>query len=564
MKKITIILGLVLMSALLFGQKKTKEKVEISHIQLPQYQLVGVKTYTSTWTTNVEQEVLENWNKLGLNANLVKGVLRLSGFDYATEGADINLNLICGELSFGEPEIINIAGEGNPANYRANYRISGEWKIEISGKHQHTIDLTDIINNIEVKYPGLKDSYGAARIIPSSATVEYAISANPEKTQQIVNAQLIKALTDNITEYFNEELGYLKKTSKFKLYGFKSNKKFDMSAWDEPTLKAIELLNKIDAGENPSTIYNEYKTVFTFWDSEFEKNKLNVKENKNVLEPTVKNLINTLLLVNPSEIKEEYIKILDEFIFLDDLEKRVADAKERQAANSYSDMNFSELYKMPVLRNYFYPVTFETSKNGKKRGMIQFSSPYYLNPWETGNFVKIYDLDVYNSVDGKVVSKQAVDLKTIDSYTIFGDKFVQMKFTDPAVVTIGGGASFLEELIKGSASAYKNYSMEVAETNGMVLDLSKGLSGQSEKQLAKSRMNPTIVLAHGKKPIVIYSYSKLAKLLFDKKEISMKIAEGKYGNEPLKIKDANSGKFSGGNNASADTILEIIKDYNSN
>ncbi len=564
MKKFTIILGLVLVSSLLFGQKKTRENVEISHIQLPKHQLLGVKTYASTWTANVEQEVLEEWNKLGLNAKLVKGCMRLSGFDYAAEGADVNLNLICGELSFREPEIIDIAGEGNPANYRANYRISGEWKIEVSGKHQHTIDLTDVIKNVEFKYPALKDNYGASRIISSSATVESAISTNSEKTQQKVRSQLLKVLYDNITEYVNEELSYLKKTSEFKLYGFKSNKKFDMSAWEEQSLKAIEMLNKIDAGENPSAIYNKYKTVFTFWDSEFEKNKTNFIENKKILEVTVNNLINTLLLVNPSEIKEEYIKMFDEFTFLGDLEKRVADAKERQAANSYSDLNFSELHKVPVLRNYFYPVSFETTKNGEKRGLIQFSTPYYLNPWETGAFVKIYDLDVYNSVDGEVSSKQAVDLKKIDSYTIFGDKFVQMKFTDPAVVTIGGGAYFLEEMIKGSASAYKYFSMEVAETNGTVLDLSKGLSGQSEEQLAESRMNPDIVLAHGKKPIVIYSYSKLAKLLFDKKEISMKIAEGKYGNEPLKIKDADSGKFSGGNNASADIILEIIKDYNSN
>jgi len=549
MKNKIFAIALLALSMTSFGQKSIKEDLIVGHTRLPLTVLTGVKTFDCNW----EKDQIPEFNdKSGYDQQTIKGFLSPQGFTYTTDNPDVIITLKSNAAIIPIPEYVNMSN--SEVNYRAKYSFTPNWTITISGKINKSIDLSEKIGKIEIMFPTYKDG-SLDKKITSKEALENDVNAKQEQIIPYIKDLFAKEMLSQTKNIIASELGYTRTTTEIRIESFKSNKKNDMTAWQAPFERGIELLKKLDQGENPNELYTQYKDIFDFWDGEFAKLKDNYKGNKKVIRAAIYNLVNILTLTNPNAIKDEYITLLKE-VDADSYTQRMKakEYQERQTANIGNTPDFKTLAKLPVLKNYRYEVVYKDNKGNEKQGVILFYSPFNLDPYQFQSEFKLYDLDTYNSVHGEVSNKMKLDVKNVDSYHLYGKNYIKLKYTDPTVASIGGNEGFLEEIITGKMSLYKFYPLET-----------EGIDMVKESDLEKSRTTPSFVVNYGKKTTVAFNYKRLAKMLSDCKEVADKINNGEYGNKEIKEKTSKFGKFMQEGSHSEipeNTIITITNDFN--
>lgn len=556
-----ILLTLLLCYNFSFSQKLKDKEEKVQYTQLPHILMSEVKTYDCAWDVKFKDVMPDIETEWGYNLHTVKGFLTIQGYTYSDVDPDIIITLIGNSFEIPTPQIKEI----NSTNYRAIFKFPFDWQIKIDGKFTKLINLNEITNSIDVVYPPLEDKYGVpSQTIPNAEVLEKHLSEKSETVSEYVTEQALFQIFIEVSEIIKSELAYLKKEKEVELYYFKSNKKVDMTAWDKPFEQGKEMLNKINQGINPYSLYTEYKSTFDFWNTQFEQHKADVKENDDILKASLGNLIGLLAMVNPNEIKDEYLDVWNKvkgrkpkFI------EFVADSKKRQTINSANTYDYAQLNKSPLIKSFFYEMMYSTEKGGLKPGIIRLSTPYGLNPFEMVNTSGIYDLEIYKSLKGNVSSKNKLNIKNIKSFELLGAKYVKIKYTDPTAVTIGGTEIFMEELVSGKLSLYKFHLMESSSSSMVV---GAGVANYSSKALKASRNNKNFVISLNGKSTMVFNYSKLTDILKDSNEVSDKIKQGAYGNKPIEKKSSKLGRFMQQgihNEIDGDIVVEIAKDYNS-
>lgn len=311
-------------------------------------------------------------------------------------------------------------------------------------------------------------------------------------------------------------------------------------------------------------MYDAYKDIFDFWSAQIEQHKGDLKTHKKILRVATHNMLELLALVNPELISQESIDLYTEVNYNNkDLFKAIEKNKKRFAANVGHATDYAKLSDLPPLNKNCYNVMYTTSKGDQKPGIIKYSTPYGLDPSETGKAFKIYDLATYTSANGGVTDKHMLDPKEIASYEILGMKYVKTKFTDPTAVSFSGNEEFLEEVITGKLSLYKNYIIEEGGAGSTTLGAGISLTTGNETQ--KPNIKPLFVIKYGKKSTVVFNYSKLADILDDCKTVSDKIKDGAYGNKQVAEKTSKLGKFvqqGTHSEISEEVILKITEEFN--
>ncbi|TAJ13585.1 hypothetical protein DMA11_08475 [Marinilabiliaceae bacterium JC017] len=567
MKGKFILFVLLSTCSMLFSQRIIHKDKDIHYVQLPMVVMPGVTTYNCVWNSDgVKETIPDIETAMGYNSQTVKGFLDIQGYTYSESDPDITVTLFSEPLLLNDPEIVNLSSDSDNPNYRALYSFPLNWKIEVNGKFSHAIQLAEKDIIAEVHIPLLKDQFGSpTAAIAEREIVEKFIDENKNKVSAFVKEQALAMFFANIKEVVDSELSYQKQVKEIKLSSFKSSKKADMSAWDAPYKKGLELLDKYGKGTSPMDLYNEYKDIFEFWDAQVEQHKDNVKENKKIIKVAIGNLMSLLQVVNPGEIKPEYLEVLDQITSIDELKTQIEDGQKRQLANASNTPDYGMLSKLPALDGYKYEMVYTNNKGAQVPGVIEFSSPYGFDPYKTAASFNLYERDTYVAKLGKVSGKDKIDVKDVQSYELFGRKFVKKKYTDPTAVSIGGTECFLEEMITGSASLYRIYPQLGAGGPGGV-NIIAGGTGASKEEVENSRCHPEFVLKYKKKTLLVYNYSKLAVVLKDNQEVADKIKGGDYGNKPVAEKTSKLGKLMQQgvvNEISEEIIKKIVKEFNS-
>jgi len=564
MKTSFIAIGLLLICTFAFSQRVIDEKAEVRYVQLPMTVLPDVASYTCVWNNEaIKQDIPEIDTELGYNHRTVAGYLALQGFSFTTDHPDVTLTLESGRFELPTPAIVDISESDDATNFRAKYTIPFNWMLKIDGKITKTIDLSESNKMAVVLFPPKLGSLGQpGQVIPKADAIEKHLELKQEEVEKYVIQTALSQFFAQIQATVQSELCYTPKVKEIKIKSFKTTKKEDFSAWDKPYERGQELLTKISSGSSPSKLYTEYKEVFEFWDAQMEQHKTDLKTNKKILKVTTHNLLELLALVNPAAVKQTYIDIYKEVNHNnEELFATIESQQKRQEANTDCQSDYTQLCQLPPLRKYCYETAYTTSKGEQKTGIIKFTSPYGINPFETGNTFDLYDLDNYLAENGSVTSKHKIDQKGIQSYELLGQKYTKTKYTDPTAVSIGGNESFLEEVVIGKMSVFKYYGMEMGD--GAVIG--GGLTNNSNAQLIESRCNPQFVVKYGKKSTVVFNYSKLASLLKDCKTVADKIKDGSYGNKQIAEKSSKLGKFmqqGTHNEISEEVILKITEEFN--
>lgn len=566
MKRTLIALTLLLTCSAAFSQRITDVSKEVKHIRLPLIPMDHVKTYDCKWNfEKIAQDVPGINTSMGYNEQTIKGILSLQGYTYSTVNPDIVITLNCEHLIIPSPEIIDIDDSSTKENYRAKYTIPANWTITVEGKHTASFPIDDEMGGIVVYIPAIETEFGTpGQEIPKAEFIEKHLSENGSTVLEYVKNVAVAELFTKAKKAVRSQLSYSPILSMVEVRSFKSSKKEDMSAWDQPYARGIELLNKLNSGESPCKLYNEFKDIFEFWDNQYEQHKNNPSEHSKIISVACSNLVSLLTLTNPEALKPEYFEAWSKTGSpAKNWNTTIIDSKKRFASNGSNKVNYETLSKLPPLKGTSYQTVYTNIKGEKKDGVIEFNSSYGMNPFETGNSFSIYDNPTYIAANGNVSAKQKLKQEEIADYELFGKKYIKMKFTDPTAVSIGGNESFLEEVIVGKCSLYKNY---VLETSGDGEVAGFLLAGSTKDQLIKSRLNPLFVVKYGKKASVVFNYTRLANTLEECKTVSDKIKAGAYGNKETAEKTSKLGKFmqqGAGNEITEEIIIKITEEFNS-
>ena len=507
MKIKLIVIALILSSTTVFSQRFTKKKETIQFTQLPMIPMPNVKTYGCKWDGKSIEENFPNYkNDVGINVKTIQGILDLQGYTYNESNPDIIITLVGKKIENSEPEIVNISNtEGSP-NYRAKYSVPADWELRIEGKFSTTIKLEEFIDRVNIYVP--------TAINPSVISTEKRMEEIVLEKEKTINSYVRKtAMTIMLNEtkdIVHSKLCYRKKFENITVESFKSNKKHDMSAWEKPFEQGLELLSRIDKGENPYTLYAEYKGLFDFWDAKFQEDKDNSKKRK-VRETAATNLVNFLKLVNPDLVKDEYLSLVDS-----KMKSIVEDAQKRQAANSQSTYDYTEFNNLPVLDDNSYLTSYFNSKGDSKKGVIKLSTHYGFDPSNTSGNFKLYDLDTYLEMKDKLTSKQMIDVKSIEAYELFGSRYEKLKYTDPTALSLGGTEAFLEVIKKGELSLYKLHVLgaEGASSGAGIkslksvisFDMASAEDSSPKSLLSNCRAYPSYIIKYKKKRTVVFNY----------------------------------------------------------
>jgi hypothetical protein len=564
MKVKLIVIALILSSTTVFAQRFTKKKKTIQFTQLPMIPMPNVKTYGCKWDGKHIEENFPNYkNDVGINTKTIQGILDLQGYTYDESNPDITITLVGKKIENREPEIVNISKTKGSPNFRAKYSVPANWELKIEGKFTTTIKLEEFLDRVNIYLPTAANPM----VISTAERMENIVLQKEKTINSYVRKTAMTIMLNETKDFVNSKLCYRKKIKKITVESFKSNKKYDMTAWEKPFEQGIELLEKIDKGENPTTLYTEYKGLFEFWHAEFQDD---TKKNK-VRDAAATNLVNFLTLVNPDLVKDDYFSFVDP-----EMRSIVKDVQKRQAANSQNTINYSELNKLPVLDDHSYLTNYFTSKGDSKKGVIKLSTHYGFDPSNTNVNFELFDLDSYLKLKDKLSSKQKIDIKSIAAYELFGTKYEKLKYKDPTVLSLGGNEAFIEVIKKGELSLYKVHSLGSEESSGIVglkglksivsFDMSSQEDSGPKSLLFKCRAYPNYVIKYKKKKTVVFNYSKLADILKDCETVSKKIRSGAYGNEKVVAKKSKLGKFvqSGlHHEIKEELILKIVNEFNS-
>lgn len=548
----------------LSAQKIIDEKVKVRYTRIPNIIMNNIKTYDCKWdAAEIKIDIPGIDTELGYTEQTVKGYLALQGYTYNSENPDIVLTLQSKRLNLPIPKIVNVSSNSSTPNYRAKYKVPADWLINVDGKFSHKINMHDHIGTVEVFFPALTNSYGMpGETISKREALEKYLNENPEKVTKYVSENAVAKILGKTKEVIISELSYKSMVKDTEVHSFKSSKKHDMSTWDEPYEKGIELLNKISMGEEPIKLYQAYKSSFDFWAEQFETN--NNDGNKKIISVAANNLVQLLLLVNPEAIKPEYADhCYTGNKSRKEIKSLIEEAKQRQLVNKSNTVDYKQLSLMPPLFGNSYEITYTNSKGEKKSGVIKLSTPFGLNPFEnTGYNITIFDKDDVRDEYGKPSDKQKIDLKSVKEYELLGYKYVKLKYSDPTAVSLSGSEAFVEIVLQGKCSLFKTYSMEAG--SGSVIG--GGLSNNNSSQLAASRKNPQFIIQNTKKPVVVFNYGRVADMMKDCNTVSDKIISGAYGNKEVKKANSKLGKFiqqGSENTIKEDIITSIVKEYNS-
>ena len=565
MKTLTTVIILLIISYISFAQRVINEKIDVRYVQLPLTVMPDVKTYNCVWNKDsIKENLPEIETQFGYNDMMIKGCMAIQGLTYNKTNPDITVTLQSSAFELIDPIIVNLKEGQENANYRIKFDFPMDWKIIISGKYEAEIVLNPS-KNITVYMPALNEKYLGSEIILTPYNLSANLDLKRDEIYKIAISRFLSEALQIVENKIKNELAYVSKVKEVEIESFKTTKKEDMTEWDKPYERGRELLTKISSGESPNKLYSDYKDVFSFWDEQLLSYKVDEKENKKFIKVGFHNLINTLELVNPAAIKDEYFEIysnIDKYE-VKKIEKRIIDAQERQIANKDNSLDYHVLSKLiPLIRGYKYEVLYTNNKDEKKQGLIYFgfNSMYGFNPYQTGTGFNIFDEDISLERNGNVFEKHEVDIKKVESYELLGEKYVKIKFSDPTSISMGMNEFFLQELYSGNVSLYKHWKME--HTEGHIGDVE--LLTNTDP-IIKSRKNPVYVLDLGKKKTVVYNYKKLTKLFDDCQAVVDKINSGAYGNPPINTETSKIGNMlqnALGSDFNEEILIAIITDYN--
>ncbi len=561
-----IALILILTSSSIFAQRDIKKDKSIQFIQLPSIPMPNVKTYACKWDGKLIEQNFPNYEiEVGINPKTIQGILNLEGYTYDESNPDVTITIIGKNIENISHEIVNISNVKGVPNFRAKYIVPADWEIKIEGKFTGTIKFDELVDKLDIYVPTRINP----AVISTEARMEEIILEKEIFINSYVKNTALTLLLDITKEVVQSELCYHKKVEEVTVKTFKSNKKEDMTEWDKPFERGLDLLDKIDKGGNPIELYTEYKDIFEFWDAKFQENKGDSKKRK-ILEVSASNSVSLLAIINPNLVKNEY------FDWLDSKMKSVVEkAQKRQNANSKNSMDYGKLKELPVLDLNSYEVIYFTSDGEQKKAVLKLTSHYGVYPSETNLNFELFDLDTYLDLKGKVTSKNKIDIKSIEAYELFGTRYDKVKYNDPTALSLGGNEAFVEVLEKGELSLYKIYVIGTEENSGLGLsalksvvsfDMSSPKTSDPTSEMAKCRANPSYIISYKKKKTVVFNYSKLAEILKDCETVSEKIKAGGYGNEKVAEKESKLGKFIQGglhNEIKKEHILEIVQEFNS-
>lgn len=558
-----IVLILILSSSSIFAQRTIKKKKSIQLTQLPLIPMPNVETYTCKWDGKLIEENFPNYEaEVGINLKTIQGILNLQGYTYVDSNPDVTITLVGKKIEKLTPEIVNISSAKGAPNYRAKYMLPVDWELKIEGKFSRTIKLDEIVDKLAIYVPTTMNPV----IISTEERMEGIVLEKEITINSYIKKTAMTMILVETKDAVEEMLCYKSKLEDTRVLSFKSNKKNDMTEWEKPFERGLELLDRIDKGENPSKLYSEYKDIFEFWDAKFQENKDDSKKRK-ILEVAASNSVRLLALIDPNLVKDEYFKFVDA-----EMKTAVLGAQERQKANSQISLDYTKLHKLPILDANSYEATYLTSKGDSKKAVIKLKNHYGIDPTKTSLDFELYDLDTYLEKKGKVVSKNMIDIKSISGYELFGTNYEKVKYADPTALSLGGNEAFLEVLKKGKLSLYKVHVFGNEGSSGFGnLNLKSMISfdmsdSEPKSMMAECRANPNYIIKYKKKRTVVFNYSKLAKILEDCKVVSDKIKSGAYGNDKVAKKETKMGKFIQGglhNQIKKEHILEIVNEFNS-
>lgn len=566
MKIILISFLLLISSYTIFAQRVINKKIDVRYVQLPLTVMPDVITYNCVWDKDsIKESIPEIDPQLGYNDMMIKGCMAIQGLTYSETNPDITVTLQSSPCEFIEPIIINInEGQENP-NYKIKYSFPMNWKIKITGKFETEFELNPS-KAITFYFPDFFYT-NSTEDITDPYTLSSKLDLNRDRIYQAATRKFLEIAMQKVETKIRTELAYLSRVKEVEIKSFKTTKKVDMTEWDKPYERGQELLTKISSGKSPDQLYNEYNDIFSFWDEQLLSYKADEKENKKFIKVTFHNLINTLELVNPAAIKDEYFDIYSNISEHESnkIKSRIINTQKRQLASKNNTLDYEFLSKLlPIRYGNKYEVEYTTSNGNKNLGLIYHGIGYKhgLNPYQTGTGFNIYSKEICLERNGKVYDKHKVDTKKITSYELFGYKYVKLKFADPTAISLGSNEFFVQELISGKVSLYKHWEMEQGE--GQIAGA--GIGNNSIGQLEKSRTNPAYIIDLGKKKTLIYNYKKLTKFFEDCQPVVDKINSGAYGNSPINTKTSKLGNALQNaleSNFKEEILIEIVNEYNS-
>lgn len=560
MKVRLLFLAVLLISSATYAQKRLKNKNTVKIITLPNSPLTGVNTYSC----NFDDSEL-NTNKSLINnifhEKYVRGILNIQGYTYKNKGADISIILISKPINFDiQPEIKNISENPKIKNYKAIYSYTPDWEIMIEGKVEAYISLLNH-KPIKIEIPE-KLSFGRENvIITSKSSLEKILSKNKDNIDKILKNQILEKIGNIIKNTVKSELSYSSSFQEVVIKSLKSSKKINLSYLEAPYKKSIQLIEEYKDGVSPIVLKKKYQETISFWAQQIEENKtLDSKLNKKIIKVATNNIIQIQLLIDPTAITEQNMDLLKKADYLSsELKNQINDRKTRAKNNEKTNIDYAKLFKTPKLSSTQYEVNYTNSKNEIKRGILTLDNYYGMNPWENSYSFTIKELGAFNKQEGRSSSKINLKKQNILSYDLLGFTYQSVKYTDPTVVTIGGNRKFLEEMIIGEMSLFRNYN--ITTTGTMINYICRNI-----ETMQKSRDNPEYIIKIGKKATLVYNYSKLASILKKYKTISEKIKSGEYGNTAIKARSSKFGKFlqqGVHNEIDANIITIITKEVNS-
>ncbi|WP_016776378.1 hypothetical protein [Anaerophaga thermohalophila] len=563
MKNYFVLFLAVLASINAYSQRVIVEKKDIQYLKYPLITMPGVETYSIQLR---DVEPIKN-NKTLLFApdkKFTLGVLALQGYTYTEESPDVSITLVPKPVDFPQYQIVDVADNEYNTDFKAIYKTVPTWEIKIDGKFTKKLVLSDYIDSVKVVFPPIYTSYGTpTKKVTDPKIIEKTIEEKFDDVHDYVVEELENQLMAAVRNVAQKQLSYSKEVYEVEIEGFKSNSKHDYTAWDKPYTSGIEIVNKINNGMLPSELYDEYKSVFEFWDGQIEKGMADPKEYKKELQVASNNLVNLLLLVNPPAIKESYLEHYRNPFLGSYYQKNevVADAQARWESFKASGRPYSELASISPFRNYCYNVVYTDKKGKEHKGVLKLSHIFGQNPEDACNSFKIYEKTIFNEEMGSPVSKDAVDEDDIKGFAILGVQYKNIEYKDPTLVSLGGNQAFMEEMITGKACLYRMF-----EKVGTDLVIGGSEGGATEEGF---------VISKDGKAVKVLNYNRLAKMLEDNKDVAKKIKNGEYENAPQEEASTGLGKLmqtSTGlgklmQNGSVDeiseeTLVKIVNDYN--
>ncbi|ASB48045.1 hypothetical protein CDL62_02235 [Alkalitalea saponilacus] len=502
-----------------------------------------VETYSTNIDLTAIEGLLEEGSTYVWTYKTLNSILGPQGYTHKEIDSDIEITLVAKNyLVF--PSVTDASPDYESAYYLPKYTIPMDWEIVIEGAVSQRILLSDYKDSLHIVVP-LRDVGGSLHKITDPEKIKEVMESESEQILKAAERQFLSEVMLFAREVVNRSLSYDVEVLEVPFFSLRSNRQVDVSDWEEPHKNAEKLFEELKNGASPSELYNKYADVFEFYELKINEYKDDVRKNRNLLEAASTNLVNMLLILKPDAITVDHVDIFvvtnNESGSRDEkrnkLKSRISQAIAVYESRNECGRDYAELFTMPPLSNNAYEVTYTLSSGEVKQGVVTYSTFYGLRPSDACVGFSLYDIDVFNSSDGKVSSRQALDVKDIDSYEIFGDKYVKVRFSDPTVVSLRGEESFMWELMDGDVSIY------------WLTDL--GRSGA--------------VIKKGNRGQFVFNYARLAEMLDDKPTIAENIRNGHYGNPEIRERSSRLGNMMQQgvvNDICPRILLNIVADYN--